>query len=160
MSVPIVLSANGDILNTDGNIDIIELQPGDDKPIAICRMFLSQKSEIADAQEENLRITVKRLQTPTSGSGGTTVSSGKPDSANGATAVTAESFNDTVATDAGTTEILLDVNWNVRAPLEIAWFDERFRPTCRAAEFIVVRCESTAADDITGVSITLEVLEG
>lgn len=160
MSAAVVYSANGDILNADGNIDIIEMVAADDKPVAWCRFILSQKSELGDAQEENLRITVKRLQTPTSGSGGTTVASGKPDSGGAAGAATCESFNDTVATDAGTTETLLDTNWNVRAPFEFVWPDERFRPTAKGVEMLVLRCESTAGDDITGVSLTVEVLEG
>jgi hypothetical protein len=163
MSERIVLTANGQILTADGDIDILEIGPPlDDYPLRLRRLYISQGSEVGDAQEEGLRITVRRFAaTVTSGSGGMAPTIEAPDS-NTTTRVTAvEGFNDTVATTTGANDVLFDGYWNVRGPLELVWpRDEPDpAPTIRAAEVLIVRCETTAADTID-VSVTAELDEG
>lgn len=163
MSIPTVVSYNGTLTNAGGDADLLELTPADDYPIRLQRLFLSQGSELGDAAEEALRITVRRLgATVTSGgtNGTTGVSKEIPDSGGGAAQLTAEANNTSVATTTGANDILWDGYWNIRqSPLEIVWPDPQFQPTAKGPEVLVVRCESTAADDIS-FSITAEVLEG
>ena len=160
MSVAVVAAENGTLTNAGGNTDLLSIAPADDKPVALCRFILSQSSELGDAAEESLRITVKRLNTFSVGSGGAAVDSIEvPDSAQGTTIGATVRGNDTTVATGASTDILMDVNWNIRGPLEIVWPDERFRPTVRGAEGLVIVCESTATDDLT-FSITAEFLEG
>lgn len=159
MGIPVTVSANGSILNADGNIDLLELTPADDKPIKLARLILSNGSELGDAAEEQLRITVRRLGAAvTSGSGGAAPAIEAPDS-QFTPALAAEAFNDSVATTTGANDILADFYWNVRMRDEFVWPEEKRQPTARGSEVLVIRCESTAADDLT-CSITAELDEG
>ena len=161
MSIPVIVSHNGTLTNAGGNNDLLELTPADDKPIRLRRLFLGQGTELGDAAEESLRITVRRLGSAvTSGSGGGSPSIEVPDTGIGTPGVTAEGLNTTVATTSGPNDILFDGYWNIRqSPLELVWPEQDKAPTAKGAEVLVVRCEDTAADDIT-VSITAELDEG
>ncbi len=141
----------GTVTNAGGNTDLWEFTPGDDRPIKVRGIRLGQTSEVADAAEEGLRITIKRLRaTVTSGSGG---SAGVPEDvleANGTPTFTSEVNNTTVATTTGDTEILDEIGWNIRnTPYETWMPDPSFAPTARQTEVIVIRLEDTVADDIT-----------
>lgn len=141
----------GTITNAGGDVDLLELLPADDKPVKLRGLLLSQTSEVGDAAEEGLRISVARLQTPTSGSGGSSVTPRAMDSADSAAGVAAECANTTVATDAGTTQMLVELAWNIRqSPYEMWFPDDRFCPKVKQGEALVVRQQTTAADDYSG----------
>lgn len=141
----------GTITNAGGNVDLLELLPADDKPVKLRGLLLSQTSEVGDAAEEGLRITIKRFQTPTSGSGGSAVTPRAMDSADAAAGVAAECGNTTVATDAGTTQTLVELAWNIRQSPYEQWFpEERFCPKAKQGEALIVCQETTAADDYSG----------
>lgn len=150
---------NGTYTNAGGNTDLIEIAPADDKPIKLKGFTISQTSEIGDAAEEGIRITVQRLPaTFTSGSGGSTPIAGPPDSADNACGATLEANNTTVATTSGTAVTLLDIGWNERNSPFDYWFPDGWEPKVKQGEGLVIRGETTVADDIT-FSITAFIEE-
>jgi len=145
------VSFSGTITNAGGDTDLIEIVPADDKPVKLRGFSLSQISEVGDAAEEGLRISVMRLPaTVTSGNG--TATTPKPmDSADVAAGATCETNGTTVATTSGTADTLAEYGWNIRnSPCEVWYPDDRFCPKCKGGEALVVRQQTTAADDYTG----------
>lgn len=141
----------GTITNAGGDVDLLELLPADDKPCKLRGFLLSQISEVGDAAEEGLRISVMRLPaTVTSGSGGSTPTPQPIDSADSAAGCTAETGNTTVATTSGTAVTLMEAGWNVRAPFEWWAPDGPYAPKAKQGEALIVRQQTTAADDYTG----------
>ena len=151
MSRIYTVSFNGDIAAADGDTDLLEVLPADDKPVRLVGYIIGQVSEVGDTQEEGIRIDVLRLPaTVTSGSSGGTPADGKIDSADAAKGYTDEVKNATVATTSGTIETLDQCPWNVRgSPLERWWLDERLRFTFKQGEALIVRWQTTVADTIT-----------
>lgn len=142
------------VTNAGGNADLWEFVPADDKPIRLVGFRLGQISEVADAAEEALDITIVHLgATFTSGNGSSvTPVPADPAISDLAAGFTAEIFGATVATTSGTTTIIEALAWNIRnSPLEIWYPDIRFAPMCRQASGLVIRLNSTVADDITFV---------
>ncbi len=134
-----------------GNADLWEILPADDLPCAIRGIRLGQLSEVGDAAEEGLRITIRRFRaTVTSGSGG---SAGAPEEvgrSNQAPSFSSETNNATVATTSGDNEVIEEIAWNIRnSPFEIWYPDPDFAPACIQGEALLVRLETTAADDFT-----------
>lgn len=154
----------GTLTNAGGNTDLWEIVPGDDQPVEIVGMRLGQTSELGDTAEEALRITIRRFRaTVTSGSGGATATPEDVRRANQAPiAMTSpvEVNNTTVATTSGDNEVLDEIAWNIRnSPFEV-WFPiPELRPRAVQTEALIVRCESTPADDLTFAG-TLWVVEG
>lgn len=140
--------------------DLFNLTPADDKPIRLVGLVLSQSSEIGDAQEENLRISIIRLPaTVTAGSGGSAVTPVPMDEVDAAAGFTARCNDTTVATTSGTAETKEEFAWNERnSPMERWWPDPVVRYTCRQASALIIRNQSTAADDLT-IEITAYVEE-
>lgn len=139
--------------------DFFELTPADDKPIELVSLELCNvggAADAGDAQEELLRLLVRRGHT-VSGSGGsapTPTPCGRSDAASGFTA----EVNNTTIANTGTTKDLDAVGWNVRIPFLHTWLPEE-RPDCSQADTtIVVRLLSTPADALS-VSGTLTVRE-
>lgn len=153
---------SGTLTNSGADADLLECLPGDDKPVRLLGWCLSQLSELGDAAEESLRITVRRMAaTITSGSGGSAVTPRSQDSGDAtAFAGTVECNNSTVATTTGTATsfVLNEFCWNIRgSPWDFFYPFDRLCPTARQGEGLFVRCESTAADDISiGVTFWLE----
>lgn len=145
------VSYQGTITNAGGDVDLLELLPADDKPVKLKGFVLSQTSEVADAAEEGLRISVMRLPaTVTSGSGGSAVTPIPMDSADSAAGVAAECGNTTVATTSSTAVTLAELGWNIRnSPFDF-WFPEGHEPKVKQGEGLVVRQQTTAADDYSG----------
>lgn len=139
------------IAAADGNVDLWEITPGDDRAVRLRGFRLGQITEVADAAEEGLRISVKRLRaTVTSGSGGVTGAPENPAEANEVPTFASETDNGTVATTTGDTEVLDELGWNNRnTPYETWYPDIDYAPTARQGEVIVIRQETTAADDYT-----------
>lgn len=151
----------GTITNAGGNTDLWEILPADDQPCKIIGLRLGQTSEVADAAEEGVRVTIRRLRaTVTGGSGGSAGAPEEVSRANQAPAFASETNNTTVATTSGDSEVIDEIAWNIRSsPLE--WYppDDRFAPAAIQGEALIVRLETTVADDITFCG-TLWVEEG
>lgn len=144
----------GTLTNAGGDTDLLELLPADDKPVKLRGFCISQISEVGDAAEEGLRLSVMRLAgTPTSGSGGSAVTPVKVNSSDNAAGVAVECNNTTVATSTdspGVYDVLAEFGWNIRnSPFDFWWPDDRFAPKVKQGEALVIRCQTTPADDIT-----------
>lgn len=142
----------GTISNSGGDTDLLEILPADDKPCKLRGWSIGQSTEVKDAEEEGLRITVRRLAaTVTSGSGGSAVTPVPRDSADVAAGFAAECNNATVATTSGSNTIMEEHSWiNRNTPWEFWYPDERFAPKVKQGEALCVRLETTVADDMTG----------
>lgn len=140
--------------------DLFEITPADDKPIKIAGLWLDNvggTADAGDAQEELLRLLVRRGHT-TSGSGGTAPTPQLlGSSADAAAGFTAEVNNTTLAT-VGTTADVIAFGWNVRVPLREMFPDELMPGCSQANTTIVVRLVTAPADAIS-VSGTLYVVE-
>lgn len=133
--------------------DLLSIQPADDKPCRLIGWIIGQTTEVADAAEEGIRITVRHMTaTVTIGSGGSAVTpvANRPGTAEIAAAGCTTRCNDTtVSTTNGTSTIMEEMGWNIRnAPWE-RWIDESLRPEATQGEVIIVRAETTPADDMT-----------
>lgn len=143
----------GTLTNAGGDSDLLSIQPADDKPCRLIGWIIGQSTEVGDIQEESLRITMRHMTaTVTIGSGGSspTPSANRP----GTTEVVAAGFtarcNDTtVSTTSGTSTIMEELAWNVRSSPWERWIPEELRPVAFQGEVIILRCESTPADDLT-----------
>ena len=149
----------GTITNAGGDVDLGSFSPADDQPIRLWGFVLSQISEVGDAAEEGLRVTLRRQPaTMTVGSGGSAITATKPlaDYTGGSTwTMTARGNDTTVATTSGTGEILAELGWNERmSPFDFWYPSDKFAPVMRQSggtlAGMVIRQETTAADDYTG----------
>ena len=151
----------GTLTNAGGDSDLFYPKPAADKPIRLRGFRLCQFSEVGDAQEENLRISIIWLPvTVTVGSGGSAVTPVDVDRVQASTAgFTARCNDTTIATTSGTAATLEELGWNERnTPFEVRWLDEREMPNAANASALVVRCQTTAADDLS-VALTAWVEE-
>jgi hypothetical protein len=141
--------------NAQGDIDIFSIDPATDKPVALTGFVIKATSEVAEAQEEWLRIRVIRGHT-TVGSGGAAATA-RPDSpidtAFGGSART----NDTTIASAGTAVNLWSDAFQVRVGMEVFWTPEHYKWTS-GADFIVVRLMAAVTDDVIANG-TLELIE-
>jgi hypothetical protein len=159
MGVVYTVPYSGTLTTAGGDADLFELTPADDKPIRLRGLILGQTSEVADAAEESLRISIIRLPATVTSGNGSSVTPVPLKSTNAAAGFAAEANGATVATTSGTAETIEEFAWNVRvSPLERWWPDEDFAPSCRQAAALVVRCQTTPADDIS-IAITAYVEE-
>jgi hypothetical protein len=164
MSRIYTVPANGTLAAASGDYDLLALRPAADKPIALRGLRLGQAgtADFGDAQEEGLRITIRRFTaTVTDGTGGTAPTPVPVDDVDAAAGFTARVLDTAVATTTGTNELKEEVPWNVRnVPCEYWWPDPDFAPKCRLnANRLIVRLESAVADDITTFVLTAWVEE-
>jgi len=135
------------------NTDLWSIQAADDKPVKILGFILGQTSEVGDAAEEGVRITMLYLPaTFTVGSGGSAVTAVRPinDIGGAVWGATIRTNDTTVATTSGTSFTILDLGWNERASPYEFWFPEpRMCPPVVQTAGIVIRAETTIADDLT-----------
>lgn len=151
----------GTITAAGTDSDLIALTPADDKPIELVGWFISQSSEIGDAQEENLRITLRHMTATVTVTGGTPVTpvANRPGAGQDTAAgFTATANSSTVATTSGTSVIMEELAWNERNTPWERWIPEELRPRALQGEYIIIRMESTLADDMTG-EVTFFVAE-
>jgi hypothetical protein len=142
--------ASGTVTNAGGNADLWEIVPADDKPVHIVGMRLGQTSEVADAAEEGVNISIIRLPATFTSGNGSSVTPVAINDGDAAAAFAAETNGATVATTSGTAVTIEELAWNIRnSPCEIWYPDSRFAPTARQAAGLVVRLNTTVADDIT-----------
>lgn len=144
--------AAGTVTNAGGNNDLWTLTPADDKPIHLIRLVLGQISEVGDTAEEGIDITIEHLAaTVSAGTGGSAVTPTPVDQdVNVAAGFTARINDTAVATTSGTKTVKEPIPWNNRnTPLIIDWPDPDQQPVCRQAAALVVRMNTTIADDMT-----------
>ncbi len=143
----------GTLTNAGGDSDLLSIQPADDKPCRIAGWIIGQSSELGDAAEENLRITMRHMTaTVTIGSGGSapTPVANRPGTADVAAAgFTARCNDTTVSTTSGTSTIMEELAWNERSSPWERWIPEELRPLAVQGEVLIVRMETTPADDLT-----------
>lgn len=150
MSRIYTVSYSGTYTAAGTDTDLLEITPADDKPVKLLGFSLGQTTEVGDTAEEGVRVTVIRLPaTFTSGSGGSAGTVNALDSADAAAGLTTEVNNTTVATTSGTAVNLVELGWNERnTPYEF-WFPPRCEPVVKGAEGMVVRAQTTLADDMS-----------
>ena len=142
---------SGTLTNAGGDTDLFELNPADDKPIVLADLYLGAAggtADAADAQEELLRVSIIRLPATVTSGNGTSVTPAAQDSAQAAAGFTAEANGATVATTSGSALTLYELEWNPRVQGEWHWPDYEKAPKARQGEAIVVRLQTTVADDI------------
>ena len=152
----------GTITSAGTDTDLIILEPADDKPVRLAGWILGQTSELGDAAEEAIRITLRHMTATVTKTGGTSVTgvANRP----GTTDVVAAAFTatancTTVATSSGTSTIMEELAWNVRSSPWERFIPEEMRPAAIQGEALIVRMESTLTDDISAC-LTFFVEEG
>jgi hypothetical protein len=147
------VSLAGTVTSAGGNADLWSFQPASNKPIRLRGFKLGQTSEVADAAEEGVRVTVKRMPaTWTVGSGGNAVTASRPmnSTTDQTWSFTARTNDTTVGTTSGTADILDENAWNIRnSPYEVWYPDVDFCPAAFNGQGLVICLETTLADDIT-----------
>lgn len=140
------------VTTAGGNADLWEVVAAAGAPIRIRGIMLGETSEVGDAAEEIIDISVIRMTaTVTSGNG----TAGAPESVENnalAPSFASETNGATVATTSGSTDIIERFAWNLRnSPFEHWYPDVDFAPKCQGSQGLFVRMNSTVADDITFV---------
>lgn len=144
------VSFSGTVTNAGGDTDWLEVLPADDKPVKLRGFMISQISEVQDAAEEGLRFSIIRLPATVTGGNGTATTPQPMDSADAAAGAACETNGTTVATTSGTAITLVEFGWNNRnSPYEMWFPDERFAPKVKQGEGLVIRMQTTVADDMT-----------
>lgn len=127
---------------------MLEINPADDKPVKLRGWSIGQTSEVKDAEEEGLRVSVILLPPTVTSGNGTTTTPQSPDSAGVAAGAACEVNGTTVATTSGTASTQGEFAWiNRNTPWDWFYPDERFCPKAKQGEAIVVRLQTTLADD-------------
>ncbi len=144
------------IAAASGDYDFFELTPADDRPIELAALFLSNKSEISDAQEEMVSYSfVTDNATSGNGSSATPTSVESRDLTPG---FTAETVGSTPAST-GTAVTVHVATFNLRVGLEL-WIPEGFRARVDQADtMLCVRLLTALADDavFSGTAYVREV---
>lgn len=142
-----------DITAANTDVDIVSIQPADDKPCRLVGFILGQDSEVGDTQEEGLRITIRHMTaTVTIGSGGSspTPVANRPGTADVAAAgFTARVGDATVSTTSGTSVVMEELAWNLRSSPWERWIPEELRPLAMQGEVLILRNETTVVDTIS-----------
>lgn len=138
------------VTSAGGDTDLFEFVPGDDHPIRLRGLKLGQTSDVGDAASEGVRISIIRLPATFTSSNGTSTTPRPLDVTTPAATFGAEVNGTTVATTSGTAITLEEFGWLIQAsPYETWWPDADFAPTARQTEGLVVRLQTTLADDIS-----------
>ena len=129
------------------SIDLCEITATASQPLMIRGFVLGQKTEVGDAQEENVRVTIKSGAT-VSGSGGSATTPVNKSGGGTAAGFAAEQFNTTKAN----TGTIIDHGpwvWNLRSNPLIVMFpegEEIFLIAARRATFELVDTPVDATD--------------
>lgn len=160
MSRKYTVPYTGTLTAAGGDCDLFNLLPAANKPIRLVGLVFSQTSEVGDAAEENIRISIIHMTaTVTNGSGGSAVTPVAMDQTDTAAGFTARCNDTTVATTVGTATTMEEFGWNERVvPLERWWPDPDLRYVVRNTSQLIIRNQTTVADDIT-IQITAIVEE-
>lgn len=153
-SVFTVEKENQTIATADGDVDLLELDAGTDKPIELVGMGIYVTSEVQEAQEEWVRLQVIRGHTTTGN--GTSTTPQPLTVGDAAASFTAKVYGATIAS-AGTAVNLKSFAFNVRAGYEI-FYPEECGFTTSGSALLVVRMMAALADAAT-VNMTFWVRE-
>ena len=126
-----------------GDYDFFELDAGTEKPIELVALFIGNKSEVGDAQEEMVAWSIVRGHT-TAGNG-TSTTPRLTDASDPAAAFIARTVSSTPAS-AGTPVTLHADTFNIRTGLQII-FPQEMRHKTQGAELLCVRLLTALADD-------------
>lgn len=137
--------------------DLFSIAPGDDKPVNIHALYISQTTELGDAAEEQLRVNIIRGHI-TVGSLGTAVTPVPLDPGDPVAGFTARA-NDTTIASAGTPVTLHADAFNVRAGMVYIPTPETRIAASQAQTLLVVRLMAAPVDSVT-MAATLIVEEG
>lgn len=152
-----VAARNVSLATASGDYDLVYLAAAAEKPITLMGLILGQTTEVGDAQEEMLDITVVRGNT-TVGSGGSSITPRPRDPDDAAAAFTAR-IGDTTIASVGTEHLCIADSMNVRAGIPYM-FPELFQPMTRnGAGALVVRMNVAVADAMS-INVTAIVREG
>lgn len=128
--------------------DLFELIPAATACVEILSVHLSQETEIGDAAEEMLTISIEgHSGAITTGSGGSTPAV-VPTHLGDAASVTIVEANNTTEISGGTKVTHAIHNWNVRVPLDLIWIPET-RIWISPTDGLTVTLLSTPGDSIT-----------
>ena len=139
-------------------VDMWELTPADDKPIAIIGIFIGQSTETGDAAEEIIPYSIIRGHA-TSGSGGDTTTPEVVNPNDTAAGFTAET-NNTTAASTGSPVTLHSDTFNVRTGEKLWWPSNpiTWPQADQGDTTLVVRLGDAPADSVTWTG-TLYVVE-
>lgn len=128
-----------------GDYDFFEFDAGTEKPIELLALFIGNKSEVGDAQEEMVAWSIVRGH-QTAGTGNGTPTPARPiDSSDPAASFTAKVVSSTPASG-GTPVTLHADTFNIRTGLQLTFAPE-MRPKTQAADLLCVRLLTALADD-------------
>src|SRR6185437_564932 len=131
--------------------DLVVIQPASNKPCRFVGWVVSQVSEVGDAAEEDVQITVRHMTATVTVTGGTAVTPvPNHPGTDTAAGLTATCNCTTVATTSGASTTMEQLGWNERNTPWERWIPEELRPVAINGEALVVRMETTLADDMTG----------
>ena len=134
-------------------LDIFNVDPAADKPVVIHELRIWQTTDLQDAAEEIIRISIRRGYTTTS-SGGASAVVGKANPGDAAASFTARCRDTTVATTA-TPDFQHQDGWNIRVPY--IWTPAPSDQPISMNPIMVVRLDAAPADSITmGASLLVE----
>jgi hypothetical protein len=148
------------IAAASGDYDLFECDPAADKPIEVVAIYLGNKSEVGDAQEEMVSWSISYMSGGTfTSSNGTATTPAKTDPNDGAASGTFETVGATIATTSGTLTHLHQDTFNIRTGLQ-AIFPPDMRQKCDGAanSALLIRLRTALADDAT-LSGTLYIRE-
>lgn len=130
--------------------DFFEVLAATGKHLIIHGFLVAQTSDVGDAAEEMLQITVNRgVGSVTSGSGGSTVTPQPVQDADSAAGATVEINNTTkLAAGSGSIEELEVHVMNIRSPY-IFWYTPETRPQIAPGNRWTLELETTPADSLT-----------
>lgn len=150
MSVQLTFPTSITVTAAGTDADIMSITPTDDHPCRLKSLLISNSSEVAEAQEEDIRFQLVRQTVFVAGSGGGTVTAGKTKRASASTNAPTVRANDTTRSTGGATEVLLEFGWNERAtPLELRWDDIADQFDVIQGEGLILYMPGTVADDMT-----------
>lgn len=129
--------------------DLFEITAPSGAAVVIHGWSVSQKSEVADAQEEGLTLVTNRGVGSTTSGNGTSVTPQPTDDDTTAAGASVERNATTImAAGSGSIEELEVHAWNVRAPF-IMFYPPELRPRVKASARWTLELETAPADSIT-----------
>jgi len=140
--------------------DMMEVITPSDAAVVLHRIWVEQETEAGDAQSEQVKVTLSRITvSPTSGSGGTTVTP-RPMISGGPAAGTAIEANNTTDLTGGTSVDILTRSFNVMNGMEVVFTPEE-RPEAAPSTRFLLKLDNSPNDSITfNYGITFEEVGG
>ena len=140
-------------------VDVVEIQPADDKPVTVLAVHLLQTTDVGDAAEEVLGLSWLRGFTASGTLGTTAGATPRPvDPDDAAAGMVAEAFNTTLASG-GTAVTMGRMGWNVRIPLVEIYVPGGGVKVTQANTTLVLRLDAAPVDSLT-MSGSILVEEG